>query len=187
MLKHSVSYTDFNGDAQTEVLYFNLTKSEMLEMMDLLPRLEKWQELANGVSPDNTLTSQQVLDMVDIVKYLVEKSYGQRSEDGKKFYKSPGVYEDFKSMAVYDEFIFGLFEDPEKAVAFMSNIIPKDIPGMDNVVLPTSPTQLVELPQPESADPRPAYIREDREPTQRELANMSRGELEEAFRRKNSK
>ena len=32
MLKRSITYTDFNGDEVTEVLYFHLTKPELIEM-----------------------------------------------------------------------------------------------------------------------------------------------------------
>lgn len=186
MLKQIVKYTDFNGEDASEILYFNITKTEWMSMLDLQPRLESWLEKAKADGDDNrNLTPAEILEMVEIIKYLIEKSYGIRGDDGKKFQKSTAIYDDFKSMAVYDEFVFGLFLEPQRAVDFMVAITPKDLPDVEGGVMQALQRneEVVELPEPE--DTRPPWIKEDREPTQRELANMSKEDLLAVFAKKN--
>lgn len=190
MLKKSVTFEDFNDEQQTEVLYFNLTRTEMMKMLDLEPRLEKWRNLKRDMTQDETL------EFFEIIKDLVKASYGERSADGKRFNKSPKIFEDFESSAMYDAFLFGFIEHPESAIEFMIGILPK---GIDDAAIATARAslaeiqnntpQVVELPQPliEDAvdmDTRPAWVKEDRDPTPTELQSMTKEEMQGAFRKR---
>lgn len=125
MLKQTITFEDYNGEESTETLYFNLTKTELMDLQYLVPRLAAWKESTAGEPRE--LTREEIQEMLDIVKILIEKSYGVRSDDGKRFVKSPALFEAFQQMAVYDSFVFGLFENPQKAVDFMTGIMPKDL------------------------------------------------------------
>lgn len=198
MLKELVKYTDYNDVEQEETLYFNLTKTELADMLDLKPRLEAWSKMTTG--PDRDLTDPEIKEMLAIVKFLIEKSYGQRSEDGKHFRKSQQIFDDFSQSAVYDAFVFGMFQFPERAIEFMMGILPK---GLEDPALAEAKknaldiaeqlqtargAEVVELPQPSIEDSEtPAYIRENREPTREELQNMSKEEMQRAFARRGSK
>lgn len=181
MLKQIVKFKNYNDEDDSEELYFNINKSELAGMLDFLPRLEKMQRMFAG--DDRTLSTAEVQEMLSIIKYLIETSYGERSEDGKRFVKSPAIFENFTQTAAYDAFLFGLFENSATlALEFMIGILPKDLVEGTDVA-----TIMTELPAPvEPVDERPAYIREDREPTQRELSNMTQQELIQAFARKNN-
>lgn len=200
MLKQEITYKDFDGNPQTEMLYFNLSKTEMVDLLDLQPRLEKWLKITQG--EQRNLTTAEVQDLLGIIKLLIEKSYGERSDDGKRFRKSPEIFADFKDSAVYDAFLFGLFEDIQLGLSFMVGILPQDL--VDNESLQQAQQAFEQSQQPRVQEvpiPNnvatvggelstvktevPAWIRENRDPTQKELANMSREELAEAFRRKN--
>jgi hypothetical protein len=200
VLKQEITYKDFDGNPQTEMLYFNLSKTEMVDLLDLQPRLEKWLKITQG--EQRNLTTAEVQDLLGIIKLLIEKSYGERSDDGKRFRKSPEIFADFKDSAVYDAFLFGLFEDIQLGLSFMVGILPQDL--VDNESLQQAQQAFEQSQQPRVQEvpiPNnvatvggelstvktevPAWIRENRDPTQKELANMSREELAEAFRRKN--
>ena len=195
MLKETITYTDFDGDTQEETLYFNITKTDMTDLMDLLPELEAWQERTAG--SDENMSPEDKVELMRIVKILIRHSYGIR-EDARHFRKSEAIREDFESSAAYDAFVFSMFENPEKCVNFMIGILPKELLEDEEVLAAAKTAQdaarsveTVEIPANvqdlKAVDQEvPAWIREDREPTKAEQANMSREELLLAFQRKNA-
>lgn len=126
MLKQTVKYTDFDDNECSEVLYFNLTKTELTENMNLKDELEKIQEDFTG-DEARPLEEHEIRRILDLVKTFMRLSYGIRSDDGKRFVKTPDIWEEFTQTAAYDAFLFGLFETPSKAVEFMTGILPKDL------------------------------------------------------------
>lgn len=190
MLKQTVVYTDYNDKQQTEELYFNLTKTEMLDMLDLQPRMEAWRNRVPNSGGE--LSIPDILEMLEIIKDLIQKAYGERSADGKFFRKSPEIFANFQQSAVYDAFLFELFQDPERSIEFMIGILPKDLAeetskqisaatNPQEVSLPTVPENTLTAVDQEV----PAYIREDRDPTPAEMRSMSQPEIIAAFARKN--
>lgn len=193
MLKKTVTFEDFNGDQQTDTLYFNLTKTEMMDLLELQPRLQKFLNLKGS-----SLNQEDTLEFFDIIKKLIKLSYGERSADGKHFRKSDEIFSNFESSAMYDAFTFNFIENPDQALEFMLGILPK---GLDDEAMDKAKSQLkeiqskigtvVELPQPipptSSAekideDTRPAWQKENRNPTDTEMRAMSKEEMQEAFR-----
>ena len=122
MLRQTVKYTDFNGDPQEEVLYFNLTRTEALALEMGTPGglLSKVRDLGS---------KKDVLGMYRFFEELVLKAYGKKSSDGRRFEKSSAIREEFAQSAAFDEFIFSLMNDEtgSKAVSFVKNIFPKEI------------------------------------------------------------
>lgn len=154
MFKHQVTYTNFDNVKQTETLYFNLTRTEIMNDLDLdslMLRIAKLQTIFNGEV--RTLEPNEVREIMDLVLDLAKWSYGERSADGRHFRKTPGAWEDFKSSAAYDEFIMSLFTDPTNAVTFMVGILPPDLvakvkaenPEMGEV-LDSTPSHRAETP-----------------------------------------
>lgn len=125
MLKQEITYDDFDDVTRTATLHFNISKSELADNLHLQPRLEKMSETFAG--PPRTLNKDEVRDILELVKTFMKLAYGIRSEDGKRFRKNPEIWADFQDSAEYDAFLMSLFEDPEKAVNFMINIMPKDL------------------------------------------------------------
>lgn len=128
MIKQTVSYTDYNNQPQVEDHYFHATKAELLDHMDIKPQLEALQRRLEGDNGEvRELREDEVMEILQLVKRLIRMSYGQRSKDGKNFYKGDDIWREFESSAAYDAMLFALFENPEKAFAFMSGIMPKDL------------------------------------------------------------
>jgi hypothetical protein len=129
MLKRSVTYTDFNGDDVTEVLYFHLTKPELIEMEV---------ETAGGLSAMLQRISENV-DKKAIVaefKNIILTAYGEKSDDGKVFRKSPELRENFANSAAYSHLFMELATDEKAAADFVNGVMPKDLVVQDKPAEP---------------------------------------------------
>lgn len=117
MIKKTITYTDYNGVERTENFYFNLSKAEVMEM---------------ELSADGGMTAaiQKIIDAKDIpsiirvFKDLVLKSYGVKSDDGRRFIKSKEISEAFAQTEAYSQIFMELATDTEAASAFINGIIP---------------------------------------------------------------
>lgn len=158
MIKETVQYTDYNEVNRTEVLYFNISQSELMDNLDLREDLEKIQ--ANLEGPERQLTTDEVQQILNLVKRMMRLAYGVRSEDGLTFSKDDEgenkIWRAFKNSAVYDEFIMSLFKNPEKAFEFLVAVMPKDLMEQAHREMGEN---VVELPKPGNVfenNPQPA-------------------------------
>lgn len=120
MIKKTVQYTDFNGDAQTEDLYFNITKAELTEMAlsvegGLDVKIKKITEAKNSK------------ELIEIFKDILTRSVGRRSEDGKRFVKNSVITEEFTSSEAFSTLFMELAFDEGAAAEFIKGIMPKDL------------------------------------------------------------
>ena len=125
MLKQTVSYHDFDDNPTQETLYFNLTKTELADNITLKDELDAMQETFSRERHE--LTTTEIKQLIDLVKTFMRLSYGVRSADGKRFIKTEEQWTEFTQTAAYDAFLYSLFEEPNKAVVFMTGILPKDV------------------------------------------------------------
>ena len=125
MLKQTVSYLDFDDNPTQETLYFNLTKTELADNITIKDELDAMQQTFS--QERHELTTTEIKQLIDLVKTFMRLSYGVRSADGKRFIKTDEQWTEFTQTAAYDAFLYSLFEDPNKAVIFMTGILPKDV------------------------------------------------------------
>ena len=114
MLKKTITYTDYDGLERTEEFRFNLTKAELMDME--LTTVGTFSKLMQKIIDEK--------DMVRLAKYfkeLILKSYGVKSDDGKRFIKSPELSE------AYSELYMELLGNSEYAVKFIQQVMPKDL------------------------------------------------------------
>lgn len=117
MIKKTISYVDFDGNKRTEDFWFHLTKTEVAEL---------------EVSVDGGITKMierliQLKDtkrIIEIMKDIVQKSYGVKSADGRRFIKNKEVLEEFTQTEAYSILFMELATDAEKAVDFFAGVIP---------------------------------------------------------------
>lgn len=129
MYKKTVSYVDYNGDAKEKVLYFNLSKNELLSL-DSEGIINK----INGIINDKKWN-----DFYPVVEALVDKSYGEKSDDGEYFTKNEDILNRFKSSVVYEALITDLLDlsknkeeiTGESISAFITGILPQEIMNTD--------------------------------------------------------
>lgn len=120
MYKKTITYPDYNGQEIKEDFYFNLTKAEILEM-----QLEKEGGLAEKIQA--IVDSKNVPELIKIFKELILRSYGKKSDDGKRFIKSPELSREFTQTEAYSELFMELATDSDAASAFINGIIPANL------------------------------------------------------------
>lgn len=118
MLKKTITYTDYEGNERTEDFYFNLTKSEIIEMeMSETGGMSKMLE--------RIVAEQNGKEIIATLKMLIAKSYGEKSLDGKRFVKNESLSEAFMQTEAYDSLFMELISDPDAATSFINGIVPK--------------------------------------------------------------
>ena len=118
MLKKRITYTDYNGIDHTEDFYFNLTKTEALEME--LGTTGGLSEKINKIIAANDMPT-----IVAQFKELILKAYGEKSEDGIHFVKNDKVRELFSQTEAFSNLFIELATDTQAATDFVNGIIPK--------------------------------------------------------------
>lgn len=120
MLKKTIKYTDYNGVERTEDFYFNLSKAELTEM-EL--------EVPGGFSAmiQKISKTQDTPSLIKIFKDLILRSYGVKSDDGKRFIKSKELSEEFSQTEAYSELFMELSTNAEAASEFVNGIVPEVI------------------------------------------------------------
>lgn len=120
MLKKTVTYVDYNGVERTEDFYFNLTKAEVAEMeMSVQGGFSKMLE--------EIVASKDNVQIVNLFKQMVLKSYGEKSPDGRRFVKSEEIAQAFAQTEAYSEIFMELALDEKKAADFVNGILPANL------------------------------------------------------------
>lgn len=120
MLKKTITFTDYNGTQRTEDFWFNLTKAEVLEM-ELMTKGGLESYITKIVS------TQDIPSLVKYFKKLILQSYGEKSDDGRRFIKSKELTEEFKQTEAYSNLFMELATDADAAAKFVNGIVPNDI------------------------------------------------------------
>lgn len=120
MLRKEVKYKDFDGNDRKDVLWFHLNEVEITEMdLETSGGLVKYME--------SIIDTNDVNQLIAIFKDLLIRSYGERSMDGKHFYKDDKIRNEFVSSAAYPVLYMELASDANKAVEFINGIVPSNI------------------------------------------------------------
>lgn len=120
MLKRPITYVDFNGDETTENFYFNMSKAELFQ-------LEASERNGFHDAITRVTKSENLKELIEEFKTIVLMAYGERSDDGKRFKKSPEIRADFESHAAFDVLFMELATDDRAATIFVNGVMPNDI------------------------------------------------------------
>lgn len=119
MLKETIKYTDYDGNEQTEDFYFNISRAQFIEM--------EVNEVGGVVGMLRRVGSAR--DPKVIMKFMkdfIRKSYGIKSDDGKKFVKNDSISDDFENTEAYSELYCRLCTDAKYAIHFIIKVLPLD-------------------------------------------------------------
>lgn len=120
MLKKSITYEDFDGNEVTEDYYFHLSKAELIEMeMSHKGGFEKY---LTGI-----VKAEDGAKIIAEYKKLVLMTYGQKSEDGKRFVKTQELRDDFEATEAYSQLFMELCTNAELAAEFVNGVIPRGL------------------------------------------------------------
>ena len=126
MFKKTITYTDYNGSERTEDFYFNLSKAELMEME---------MSMAGGMEAmlQKIIAAQDTSKIIEMFKKIILKAYGEKSDDGKRFIKSPELSKAFSETEAYSNFFVELAQDAGKASEFINGIIPSGLKPKENM------------------------------------------------------
>ena len=120
MLKKTITYVDYDGNERTEDKYFNLSKSELMEM-----------QLSENGGLDKVLekmiAEQDNAKLAELFKKIITLSYGEKSIDGKRFIKKPELTEEFLQTEAYSVLFMELITSTEEVAEFIKGVLPKDL------------------------------------------------------------
>ena len=124
MLKKTIKYTDYNGVERNEDFYFNLTKAEIMEM-----QMGTTGGFADYIAA--LVKTQNMPEIVRIFKDIVLKSYGEKSQDGKRFIKTDdnghSLAKAFSETEAFSILYMELATDSKEAAKFINGIVPQDM------------------------------------------------------------
>lgn len=122
MIVKTIKYEDYNGNIREEKFYFNLSKAEILEM-------EASKNGGLSAYIQRIAEEQDAPKIMELFKELLQKSYGVKSDDGKRFIKSKELTEAFVQTEAYSELFVLLASNADEATEFVNGIIPKNLAG----------------------------------------------------------
>lgn len=120
MLKKTIVYTDYDGNERTEDFYFNLSKTEVIELE--LSTSGSLTRLIQKISVEHDNKT-----LMEIFKKIILMAYGEKSLDGKRFVKSEEMRTAFSQTEAYVELFMELATNADAAAAFINGIMPQNV------------------------------------------------------------
>ena len=132
-----VKYINFFGEETEETLHFHLSKGELMNMeLQRTPLSAKIATVNGGeASP---------MDAYKLLQEFVGAAYGERSEDGKRFFKDERSTKAFLSSPAFDALLDKLGEDPKFSNKFLAGLFPDDIMGKAKKLIEENPNASLE-------------------------------------------
>lgn len=122
MLKKTITYTDLNGEERSEDFFFQLRKSEMME-------LEASKRYGLSAAIEKAAKKAEGKDVVEAAKKIILTAYGEPSPDGKRFIKNDELRTEFYQSPAYDELFVELVTNAEALAEFIREVFPKSSPS----------------------------------------------------------
>lgn len=132
MFSDTIAYEDFDGNQRTDTLFFNISQTEGLKLQTskeggytayMQEVIDEFSKASNGDDYGQLVATSK---MFNIFEDIILKSYGEKSDDGKRFMKSEEITDRFSHSAVYDAFLMKLVTDPEYALRFIVSVLPNN-------------------------------------------------------------
>lgn len=117
MIKKTINYTDYEGNPQSEVCYFNLTKAEVIEM-----ELDPNGSLENLVN--EIMENKEPRRIAELIKKFILRSYCEKTSDGKRIIKTPEITAAFAASEAYSELFMSLTNDADELANFFNGVLP---------------------------------------------------------------
>ena len=116
MHREIITYNDLNDVQRTEEFYFDLSKPEIVKM----------QASAKGgydVQLRSIAASLDGAKIMDFFENFISKSYGVKSEDGRRFMKSEEISRSFMETPAYEVLFEKLVTDDKYAADFVNAVM----------------------------------------------------------------
>lgn len=123
MITKNIPYTDFNGKERIEDFNFHLNKPELLE-------LEASYEGGWLAHLKRIVNANNNAEIYHTMKDFILRSFGIKSEDGRRFMKSPEIRKSFEESPAFEILLMELTLGPDatkNATDFINGVMPKDM------------------------------------------------------------
>lgn len=118
MFKKPIKYTDYLGNDREEEFYFDLSPAELTE-------LELSTDGGLSAMIQKIIKAKDMPSLIATFKKLVLMSYGEISNDGRRFIKNDDVRIGFSQTPAYSILFMELATNENAATEFVNGIIPK--------------------------------------------------------------
>ncbi len=172
MLRKTIKYVDLNDQPHEEDFYFHLSKDQIIEMMvSKKGGLDEWLK--------TMMASQEYAEVYAAFKNIIAASYGIRPEGTNDFEHDEAATKKFMSppSPALDALLTELMTDEKAALEFIAAVVPRDL----SAAVREGKTIAREAKLSEEPEEKPWA---HREPTARELREMSREDLMEVYKRR---
>lgn len=116
MHKEVITYNDLNDVQRTEDFYFDLSKPEIVKMQASTKGGYDVQLRSIAASLDGA-------KIMDFFENFIAKSYGVKSEDGRRFMKSEEISRSFMETPAYEVLFEKLVTDDKYAADFVNDVM----------------------------------------------------------------
>lgn len=121
MLKKTVKYTNYDGKEREKDFFFNLKKSELVDL--------QYKTSKGFIAYIEEITSAgDQSQLWKAFRDIVLLAYGEKSDDGERFMKSPEISKAFEETEAFSVLIMELIEEENVAADFINRIMPADLP-----------------------------------------------------------
>jgi hypothetical protein len=128
MLVREIKYDNFDGEEETGKYYFHMTRTEWIELN------AEYEGGLDGAFKRLSETK-DLKGIITLLRTIILKSYGIKSDDGKRFIKNDKVREDFTQEPAYDVLFMDLATNEDAGLNFIRGLMPKDLlPELDKEI-----------------------------------------------------
>ena len=120
MYKITETYTDYDDNQRTEDFYFNYSEAELTDLQF---------NVSGGLAGmiDKIIKTNDMPKLVELFRELIQKAYGEKSNDGRRFMKSPELTKEFTETVAYSQIYMRLATDSKAAQEFINKVVPKSM------------------------------------------------------------
>ena len=120
MYKITETYTDYDDNQRTEDFYFNYSEAELADLQF---------SVSGGLAGmiNKIIKTNDMPKLVELFRELIQKAYGEKSNDGRRFMKSPELTKEFTETVAYSQIYMRLATDSKAAQEFINKVIPKSM------------------------------------------------------------
>jgi hypothetical protein len=120
MLIRPITYENYEGEEVTETFHFHLGRLEIIDLE--VEQQEGFKEMIEKIIATNDRKA-----LVEQFKKIILKTYGVRSEDGKKFTKTDELRDDFAQSPAFEALIIEFLTVEDAAVNFFTEVLPRNM------------------------------------------------------------
>ena len=120
MYKITETYTDYDDNQRTEDFYFNYSEAELTDLQF---------SVSGGLAGmiDKIIKTNDMPKLVELFRELIQKAYGEKSNDGRRFIKSTELTKEFTEPVAYSQIYMRLATDSKAAQEFINKVVPKSM------------------------------------------------------------